>query len=117
FQIPEKAGGWVAYLTEPKKESKEKPAPKAEGDSIKKEEKPKPKKTKKNSDDNGYTLVLKSLSSGNTTEFVYVTDYAFAKFGQGLLFRSTGNDSTMTAGVYWYDISAQKLEQIFEGHS
>lgn len=110
YKIPEKSGGWVAYQLEVKKEMKA--AAPATG------EKPAPAKKKKvNSDDNGYTLVLKKLTDGKETAFGYVKDYAFAKFGQGLLFHTTGNDSTLKAGMYWYDLQREDLKMLHEGRS
>jgi len=106
FKIPEKAGGWLAYQQEVKKEPKPVVTP---------DKKPAPKKAKKNSDDNGYTLVLKKLESGSEVSFGYVKDYEFAKFGQGLLFSTTGNDSTMKAGVYWYNLQKNELKNLHEG--
>ncbi len=111
FKVPEKAGGWLAYQLEIKKEEK----PKA-GDAAKPDPNKKPKKVKKNSDDNGYTLVLRKLD-GKETLFGFVKDYTFAKYGQGLLFSSTGNDSTLKAGVYWYDLQRQELKALHEGKS
>jgi arginine repressor len=105
FKVPEKAGEWLAYQLEPRKEAKAKPDEK------------KPKKKKINSDDNGYMLVLRSMSGTNQQTFGYVKDYVFARFGQGLLFTSTGNDSTMKAGVYWYDLPQQKLTLLHAGKS
>jgi len=128
YKTPEKAGGWVAYQLEAKKDAKPKTddkkveekkpdeKPKAAPDSLKKKE-VKPKPPKKNNDTNGYTLVLKSLADGKETSFGFVKDYTFAKFGQGLLFTTTGNDSTLKPGVYWYDLDAQKLTTLLEGKS
>ncbi|MEQ1584613.1 MAG: prolyl oligopeptidase family serine peptidase [Cyclobacteriaceae bacterium] len=110
FKVPEKAGGWLAYQLDMKKEEKPKTG----------EAKPDPnkklKKVKKNSDDNGYTLVLRKFD-GKETQFGFVKDYAFAKYGQSLLFSSTGNDSTLKAGVYWYDLQKQELKALHEGKS
>ncbi len=106
YRIPEKAGGWVAYQLEAKKEEK-KPA----------EAPKKGKKIKKNTDENGYTLVLRNLSGQATSQFGYVKDFTFAKSGSGLLFSSTGNDSTMKAGMYWYDLAAGQLKMLHEGRS
>ncbi|MFM7856421.1 MAG: S9 family peptidase, partial [Flammeovirgaceae bacterium] len=75
----------------------------------------KPKKKKANTDENGYTLVLRSLADGAEKQFGYVKDYAFAKFGQGLLFTTTGNDSTTKAGVYWHDLTNGKLTALHLG--
>lgn len=118
FKIPEKAGGWLAYQLEAKKESKPK-EDKTKTETKPEEKKPdqKSKKKKANSDDNGYTLLLRSLADGKERQFSYVKEYAFAKFGQGLLFSSTGNDSTMKAGVYWYDLSSANLTALHQGKS
>jgi dipeptidyl aminopeptidase/acylaminoacyl peptidase len=113
FKLPEKAANWLAYQVEAKKEEK-----KEKADTTKKATPaPKPKKIKKNTDDNGYTLVLRNLSSDKETLFGFVKDYVFAKFGQGLLFTTTGNDSTMKPGVYWFDLTQQRLQALHEGKS
>jgi dipeptidyl aminopeptidase/acylaminoacyl peptidase len=112
FKIPEKAGGWVAYQLEAKKE----PKPKTDLN-VKPEDKKSVKKKKANTEDNGYTLVLKNLNNANENAFGFVKDYAFAKYGQGLLFCSTGDDSIFKAGAYWYDLKNEKLQTLFEGKS
>ncbi len=123
FKIPEKAGGWMAYQLEAKKDAKQKTDDKSKSevrpDEKKEEKKPeqKTRKKKANSDDNGYTLVLRSLADGKEKSFGYVKDYTFAKFGQGLMFSSTGNDSTMKAGVYWYDLASASLTALHQGKS
>ncbi|MFN3839584.1 MAG: alpha/beta hydrolase family protein [Cyclobacteriaceae bacterium] len=113
FKVPQKAGGWLAYQLEAPKESK--PATLPKSDTARKNEKP--KRAKKNTDDNGYTLVLRNLNTNTETRFGFVKDYTFAKYGQGLLFHSTGNDSTLKAGVYWYDLQANQLNQLLETKS
>ena len=117
FKIPEKAGGWVAYQLEAKKDVKPKADDKTKSESKPEEKKPeqKAKKKKTNTDDNGYTLVLRSLADGKERQFGYVKDYTFAKFGQGLLFATTGNDSTMKAGVYWHDLTNGNLTTLYQG--
>jgi dipeptidyl aminopeptidase/acylaminoacyl peptidase len=97
FKIPEKAGGWVAYSLEPKKEDKSK------------------KKIKKNTDDNGYTLILRNLESGNTKHYSFVKDFLFSKTGTGLLFTSSG-DSVFKAGMYWHDLTTNQLKTLHQGH-
>lgn len=111
YKVPEKAGGWVAYLLEAKKETKD--TAKEKKDSVRQEAKP--KKVKKNNDTNGYTLVLRKLDDGSETSFDFVKDYVFSKYGHCLLFLSTGNDSTMSPGVYRYDLSDSNLQLLFEG--
>ncbi len=108
-RVPEKAGGWIAYQLEPKKEPKSKPEDKGTDK--------KGKKKKPNTDDNGYTLVVKKIGDSRELVFGYVKDYAFARYGQGLLFASSGNDSTMKAGVYWYALGSDKAQPLYEGKS
>jgi dipeptidyl aminopeptidase/acylaminoacyl peptidase len=110
FKMPEKAGGWLAYLNEVAKEVK----PKAD-DKTKTEAPKKLKKVKKNSDENGFTLTLRALDGSKQFNYGYVKDFVFAKYGQGLLFNSTGNDSTMKAGMYWHNLQTGSLTAIHEG--
>ncbi len=112
FKIPEKASGWVAYQLEARKEVKAKADPNAKA-----EDKKPIKKKKINSDDNGYSLVVRNMTNKRESTFSYVKEYSFAKYGQGLLFTSTGNDSTLKAGTYWYDLKTEKLQSLFEGKS
>ncbi|MFZ1806587.1 MAG: prolyl oligopeptidase family serine peptidase [Cyclobacteriaceae bacterium] len=108
YKVPEKAGEWVAYQIDAKKEEKIDSKPEADN---------KTKKARKNNDDNGFTLTLRKLSTSNEISFDYVTDYQFAKYGQGLVFATTGNSPTLEAGVYWYDLQSEKLNTLFKGHS
>ncbi|MEY4538683.1 MAG: hypothetical protein RLZZ306_440 [Bacteroidota bacterium] len=109
YKIPEKVGGWVAYQMEETKKidiSKKK-------DSLVKSE-PKKKVSKKESDENGYRLVLKNLKTNTNQTFSFVTDYEFAKYGQRLVFSTSGNDSTLFSGVYTYDLQSGQLANIFK---
>ncbi|MCU0418550.1 MAG: prolyl oligopeptidase family serine peptidase [Cyclobacteriaceae bacterium] len=111
YKIAEKSGQWLAYQLEPKKEA---PKPKDEKTNPGETKKP-AKKVKPNNDDNGYTLVLRNLITRQEQAFGYVRDYLLAKEGQGLLFATAGNDSTLKPGVYWYD--GAKLQSLYEGKS
>jgi dipeptidyl aminopeptidase/acylaminoacyl peptidase len=115
YRVPEKSGSWLAYQLEPKKAAKAKPEDKNKAEE-KKLDKPK-KKSKANNDDNGYTLVLRKMADQKETTFAYVREYMFSKFGAGLLFSSSGNDSTLKAGVYYYDLGTEKLQALYEGKS
>lgn len=131
YKVPEKAGGWVAYQLEAKKEAKPKTDDKNKADKPKVEETlpaskavkasknlPAGKAGKKaNTDDNGYTLVLRSLANEKEILYGFVKEYTFAKFGQGLLFTTTGNDSTLKAGVYWHDLATGNLTALHHGKS
>jgi dipeptidyl aminopeptidase/acylaminoacyl peptidase len=112
FKMPEKAAGLLAYQIEQmeKKEEKQKGFLK---DSTKKEaEKPK-KPKKKESEENGYRLVMRRLQTARETNFDFVKEYRFDKFGKNLIFSTTGNDSTMLAGVYVYDLQSEQLKPLF----
>jgi len=104
FRIPEKNGGWMAFQMEPAKEDKSTPVKNG-------------KKPKKYSDDNGYRLVLRNMETRKETTFEFVKDYVFARHGQGMMFISSGNDSTLKAGVYWYDLQGEKLQPLYVGKS
>lgn len=109
YKIPEKTGGWIAYLHEPRKEPKKGPAESGKTGGARQ------KKIRKNDDDNGYTLVVRTLQDTTRTLFGYVKDYVFPKYGKGLLFSTTGNDSTVKPGVYWFDLSTRSLLQLHAG--
>ena len=109
FKIPEKVGGWVAYQMEESKKidiSKKK-------DSLGKSE-AKKKFSKKESDENGYRLVLKNLNTNTDQIFSFVTDYEFAKNAKRLVFSTNGNDSILLSGVYTYDLQSGQLANIFK---
>ncbi|MBK5278092.1 MAG: S9 family peptidase [Bacteroidia bacterium] len=114
-KVPEKSGGWLAYQLDVKAEAKKSPKDKA--DTLKKTDPIKTKKLKKNSDENGYTLIVRKLSNGEENQFGFVKEYVFAKYGQGLLFATTGNDTTLKPGAYWYDLQKEILTQLHEGKS
>ena len=119
YKFPEKAGGLLAYLLDvppvvKKTESK--------SDSTKKPETPRPsaprgKAPKKESDENGYKLVVKSLKNNTERTYAFVTEYEWAKNGKYLSFVTTGNDSTMKPGVYVVNPEKDELTQVFEGRN
>ncbi|SFF51027.1 S9 family peptidase [Thermoflexibacter ruber] len=112
FKLPEKAGAWLAYQIEQieKKETPKKDTAKE----VKKEEAKKPAKPKKKeSEENGYRLVMRKLANAKETTFDFVKEYKFDKFGKNLIFSTTGNDSTLLAGVYVYDLQSEKLKPLF----
>jgi dipeptidyl aminopeptidase/acylaminoacyl peptidase len=111
YKIPQKAGGWLAYQTEPSKDSR---SAQPKSDTARATEKPRP--VKKQNDDNGYTLVLRNLINGNEIRFDFVKDYLFDKQGNCLLFYTTGNNASTKPGVYRYDLTALQLQSLYEGH-
>jgi dipeptidyl aminopeptidase/acylaminoacyl peptidase len=113
YKMPEKSGAWLAYQLDAKKESKPTVKPKTDSSLA---TPPKAKPVRKVSDDNGYHLVLRNLINGAEQTFAFVKDFTFAKFAQGLLFHTTGNDSTLKAGVYWYDLNEGKLLTLYDAN-
>lgn len=102
FKMPEKGGDWLAYWGE---------SPKVKPDSTKKTV---AKKTKKESEENGYKLTVRVLKSGAEKIFPFVTDYEVSEKGNRLAFSSTGSDSTK-AGVYVYEPTSHQLVMVYEG--
>jgi len=104
FKLPEKGSEWVAFLGE---------SPKAKPDTTKKAP---VKRSKRESDENGYRLVARILKTNTERAFSFVTDYEVAKNGKRLAFSTTGSDSTK-AGVYVFEPASNQLQQVYEGHT
>lgn len=96
YKLPKNWDGWIAYQYEKKTEK----------DTSKKEI------DKKESKDNGYTLTIKNLNTGEKIEFPFVTKYIFAQKKEILAFVSTGNDTTFKQGVYYYDLKNKTQTEI-----
>ena len=96
FKVPEKWDGYVMYLYEP--------AP----DTAKAK-----KKEKKRSKKNGYDLVVRNLIDQSEVTFSYVLDYEIAEEGAALAIITTGNDSTITKGVYSFDFESKTFKPVF----
>jgi dipeptidyl aminopeptidase/acylaminoacyl peptidase len=111
FKIPQKAGGWLAYQLEPPKETK------TQANKPDTARAAKPRITKKQNDNNGYTLVLRNLANGAEKSFEFVKDYQFDKQGNCLVFYSTGNQSDFSPGVYRYNLASSELQPLYKGHA
>jgi dipeptidyl aminopeptidase/acylaminoacyl peptidase len=111
FMLPEKGTGWVAYQLEkslPKTDTA-KATPKKDGimdatgdDKDKKEE-------------NGTTLILRELATGQEYQYPFVSEYAFAKYGRSFIFASTGNDSTLAPAVFLFTTADKRLDTLSVG--
>jgi dipeptidyl aminopeptidase/acylaminoacyl peptidase len=113
FKLPEDGSGWLAYLHE------KDPAPK---DTAKKNEARKSDGAYDGADDDankpdekGTTLVLHEFASGRDTAFMFVSDYVISKDGSKVLFSSTGNDSTLKAGVFVFNTQTKVLDTLTAG--
>ncbi|MEQ9007685.1 MAG: hypothetical protein RLP12_07360, partial [Ekhidna sp.] len=94
FKVPEEWDNYVVYLFEP------------EPDTTKKKEKKRSKK-------NGYDLVVKNLNDNSDYTFSYVLDFEIAEEGAALALTTTGNDSTIVAGVYQFDFDDKTFKPIY----
>lgn len=98
FKLPEKGSGWLAYQLEKEPadtakkgkkalEKKDDVADPADEETSKKEEK-------------GTTIVLRNLLTGREYSFSFGGEFAFSKNGKRFIVATTGNDSTVKAGVF-----------------
>jgi dipeptidyl aminopeptidase/acylaminoacyl peptidase len=116
YQLPKKAGGFLAYQVEPAKPEKskkdDKSKEKEEGEKPKEKAK---KKIKKESKKNGYHLIIRNLSDNSADTLKYITDYEFTENGQFLAYLTTGIDSTdYKAGIYIFNTLNKQSVAIFE---
>ncbi|MBR9922140.1 MAG: hypothetical protein GYB31_14980 [Bacteroidetes bacterium] len=92
YQLPAKWPGWLAYHMEPavpeKKEN--------ESDSTKVAE------VKKENKKNGSKLFMLQLGDTSAIELGYVSSYLHADEAPGWLAQSTGDDSLLIAGLYYF---------------
>ncbi len=100
YSMPPEWSGHVAYLLDPIQI----PEDTTIADSLKVIPKP-------NNDENGYTLILRELSTARQDTFKYVLDYKFSKYNNQLVFLSSG-DSTFKSGVYNFDCKKAKLNPV-----
>ncbi len=98
YKVPKKWAGWIAWQTEP---AKDKPA--APGDTSKREEGDE-KKPKKESADNGYTLFIRNLNSGQTDTVEFVTEYLFAEEAEMIMYATTGGNTDTVPEVVLLDL-------------
>ncbi|MDP2886889.1 MAG: prolyl oligopeptidase family serine peptidase [Ignavibacteria bacterium] len=97
FKLPEKGSGWVAYQLEKEPADTTKKGKKSveKKDSV---SDPADEETTKK-DEKGTTVVLRNLLMGKEYSFAFGGDYAFSKNGKRFIVATTGNDSTIKAGV------------------
>jgi dipeptidyl aminopeptidase/acylaminoacyl peptidase len=108
FAVPEKAGGWLAYLLETEVEEEEEPEEEAgEGQEE-------PEQEEK---DAGSTLVVRDLSDGTERRFDHVTEYAFGSDGRYLAY-ATSSSSGDADGVFAVSLGGGAVTDVLtgEGH-
>jgi dipeptidyl aminopeptidase/acylaminoacyl peptidase len=102
-KLPEKAGGWVAYQVNNTAEKDTSAVTSSN-------------KEKKSSEENGFHLHIRKLDTGEEKEFSFVTNYQFAKGGEGIFFHSTGDKQAFEAGAYWLDLNNMELVSLLPLH-
>lgn len=105
YKIPEKGSGWVAFL-------KEEPTVPMTADSTQK----KAGKPKKESEENGYTLIVKELPGTAESGYPFVKEYTFSKGGTRLAFTSTGQEPGAPAGIFIMRNPTSLPFVIYKGH-
>ncbi len=104
YVIPKESENLLTYtLEEPLPEKVEKDT--TEADSIKQE---KPKSAKSVNKENGYHIVIRNLANANQDTIFYATDYKLAKRSDKLIYHTSGKDSTVKEGIYYYNPASQE---------
>ncbi|MBN1273337.1 MAG: S9 family peptidase [Candidatus Aminicenantes bacterium] len=111
FTLPEKSGGWLAYIVEKPEEKKEKEADKEEAKEAKKEEKPAVKPEEKKGEEKkekekekkrtyGTPMVLLSLKDGTETRFEDIMSCRFTEDGNHFFYIVSSKEKPETDGIY-----------------
>ncbi len=98
FKLPEKGSGWLAYQNEKEPADTTKKGKKAvekKDDAADPIDEETPKKEEK-----GTTVVLRNLKTSKEYSFSFGSEFAFSKNGKRFIVATTGNDSTVGAGVF-----------------
>ncbi len=91
FAIPADAGGWVAYLLEQELDEAGETQEGQEGQEGQEQGEAESRKEKKDNQI-GTTLIVHNLSSGAEQRYESVTEYAFSKEGQRLVYTASSED-------------------------
>jgi dipeptidyl aminopeptidase/acylaminoacyl peptidase len=109
FKVPSKWAGWIAWQTEP---VEDKPATPADTTGEGKE---KDKKPKTESPENGYTLHIHNLTTGQTDTVKFVTEYLFAEEAEKIIYTTTGDDHGLEPGVILADLKNGVKTYLYTG--
>ena len=99
FLLPEKWEGWMAYQYKSPKDTT-------------KTEKDEKKKAPKESDKNGFPLLIKNLVTSDSILIPFVTDFQFAKEKERIFIRTSGKKGEWEAGIYAFELSSKKKHAI-----
>ncbi len=98
YTLPEEWDGMVAFYLEPQETA----------DTTKNE-------SKKASEENGFHLVVYHLENGTSDTIPYVKNFRLAKAAHKMIYHTTGVDSVLEEGVYYYDFTTGKSSSITSG--
>ena len=109
YKKPSKWAGWIAWQTEPVKEKPAAPKDSSEAGKVN------GKKPKTESSDNGYTLFIRNLVTGNTDSVRFVTDFLFAEEAEMIMYATTGDDKDLEPGVVLFDLKKGVKSALYTG--
>ena len=101
YKIPEKESEWMAYQLEKSL---------GKANTSKKRKK---KEGRIRDIDNGTSLVIRNLYSGEEFSYDYVTEFAFSKTAKDILFTSTGNEGDVFPGVYLFSLDSSQIQTVY----
>jgi len=113
YSVPEENAEWVAFLSEKEKEKAEEKSGGEETNEKpagKKDTKKGKSKDKKNED----KLVLYNIESGDTIQFLNVTEYHYSKKGASIAFIQEYNDSVNNTKVSVFDTRTARATTLFQ---
>ncbi len=113
FELPEDAGGWVAYLHEGPTSDEQTAADEGAGEAEEAEEEEGEEEDKDK--DFGTTLTVRSLADGSEWNAASVLSYMFADDGGALVYTVSSEDEPESDGVYAYAPASGSLTTVLAG--
>ncbi|MFT4568747.1 MAG: hypothetical protein ACI9FN_003716, partial [Saprospiraceae bacterium] len=107
YELPEEWNGYVLYTLN--KASSKDTTVTTQSDTLKTE------KSKKVSDDNGYHLIVHNLDQSSDDTLRFVKDFQLAKDDMSMIYHTSGLDSTIQEGVYYYNFSSGMSKSLAVG--
>lgn len=111
FKLPKKWNGYLAYQLQPIDETMADSAATVSIDSVTQHICLQWDKTE--SEKNGSRLIIRELNTTKEDTLFYVTDFQLAEEKERLIFNTTGNDTTILAGVYLHDCAKHQTKALY----
>jgi len=115
YKVPARWSGWIAWQCVPVKDKQSVPADTAAAGNGNGKGNGGNAKPKSQSADNGYSLFLRNLASGQTDTIRFVTEYIFADDAEKLMYSTTGEDSIKEPGVVILDLKKGETSILYTG--